>query len=180
MREITKSARTFVTRHTVRPVRHLVLCRDADVDDDQPIIYPTAASIADALRAEVSDLPSGTPGAMQLADGTPVSTVMWHTDDRSAPGLPAQQTLERLACAALLAAYPDRGLAIANWLTARPAPPPDSPKAFAWSHMAGWYAEYGCEAFYSQLWEDPLVLPHLRSRLESCGAWRIAALLAQQ
>jgi hypothetical protein len=44
--------------------------------------------------------------------------------------------------------------------------------------MAGWYAEQGCEAFYSNLWNEPQVAAELSARLRVSGAWQIAAMLA--
>jgi hypothetical protein len=44
--------------------------------------------------------------------------------------------------------------------------------------MAGWYAEHGCEAFYSNLWHDPRVIAELKTRLQFTGAWQIATMLA--
>jgi hypothetical protein len=44
--------------------------------------------------------------------------------------------------------------------------------------MAGWYAQFGCEAFYSNLWKDPHLASELESRLRSSGAWQIAETLA--
>jgi hypothetical protein len=53
------------------------------------------------------------------------------------------------------------------------------PKEHAWSHMAGWYADKGCDDFYQALWRDDAVIPHLRSRLEASGAWgAVEALIA--
>jgi hypothetical protein len=45
--------------------------------------------------------------------------------------------------------------------------------------MAGWYAENGCEAFYSNLWHDSLVVAALQQRLEASGAWQIVERIAQ-
>ena len=103
-----------------------------------------------------------------------VSLVRWETSDQPGGGLPNQQTLERLACAAVVAAYPARGTAVQNWLDSRPDGLKAGPKEFAWSHMAGWYAEFGCEPFYRNLWRDKRVVAELRSRLAQCGAWRVA------
>jgi hypothetical protein len=44
--------------------------------------------------------------------------------------------------------------------------------------MAGWAADKGCEAFYSELWSKPLVVTELQSRLVKTGAWRIAEQVA--
>jgi hypothetical protein len=66
-----------------------------------------------------------------------------------------------------------------QWLKSRPNPPPPDPKELAWSHMAGWHAEHGCEPFYKLLWQDAAVATQLESRLRECGAWRIAEALAE-
>ncbi len=92
--------------------------------------------------------------------------------------MPTQQTLERLVSAALLAAYPARAKPLQDWLDSRPLPPATDPKEHAWSHMAGWYAQYGCEAFYSNLWNDPQIVSQLESRLRLSGAWQIVEAIA--
>jgi hypothetical protein len=122
------------------------------------------------------------PGAAVSADGeieldggaTKVSLVLWKVSDPPVPGLPDQQTLERLASAVLAAAYPARAASVQNWLDARPSPPGEGPKEHAWSYMAGWYAEHGCQDFYSNLWNNPQVVAELEARLRSSGAWQIA------
>ena len=119
-------------------------------------------------------------GDLELFDAQiTVSLVRWETENDSGTGLPDPQTLERLVCAALVAAYPERGPVVQDWLGSRPDGPPAGPKEFAWSHMAGWYAENGCEAFYRRVWDDPNVVNELEPRLQNCGAWRIAQALAE-
>ena len=61
---------------------------------------------------------------------------------------------------------------------ARPIPPGADPKEHAWPYMAGWYAEHGCAAFYSNLWKDFRLVAELHKRLQSSSAWQIAATLA--
>src|SRR5205807_9654365 len=118
-------------------------------------------------------------GEIELDGGaTKISLVRWAVNDLPAPGLPDQQTLERLASAALAAAYPARAASVQNWLDARPVPPGPDPKEHAWSYMAGWYAEHGCAAFYSNLWKDFRLVAELHKRLQSSSAWQIAATLA--
>lgn len=92
---------------------------------------------------------------------------------------PVQQTLERLVCAAVTAAHPDRGPAVQAWLDSRPDASEAGPKEFGWSHMAGWYADAACEGFYRILWSDRQVVAELRSRLEHSGGWQIAEVLAE-
>lgn len=107
-----------------------------------------------------------------------VSLIRWEAGDQPGDGLPNQQTLERLVCAALTAAYPDRGPAVQKWLDSRPDGLKTGPKEYGWSYMAGWYAEFGCEAFYRNIWRDERVVAELQSRLTECGAWRVAEALA--
>ncbi len=109
-----------------------------------------------------------------------VSLVRWEAEDPPIAGVPSRQTLERLVCAAIVAAYPDRGPAVDTWLQSRPDPPPvPNPKEPAWSYMAGWYAEAGCEAFYRVIWDDPTIRAQLQARLTKFGAWRVAEVLAE-
>jgi hypothetical protein len=118
-----------------------------------------------------------------FAGATRVSLVRWEVAPANQLGVPARQTLERLVCAALVAAFPQRGQVVQDWLESRPDDPPTGPKEFAWSHMAGWYAEHGCQEFYSYLWKaetgDGRVREELEKRLRACGAWQIAEALAQ-
>jgi hypothetical protein len=126
------------------------------------------------------------PAALLNADGeieldggtTKVTLVRWEVADPPGPGLPDQQTLERLVSAALAMAYPARATSVQAWLDSRPTPPGADPKEHAWSYMAGWYAEHGCEFFYANLWNDSRVVAELETRLQSSGAWQIAGALA--
>ena len=119
-------------------------------------------------------------GDFRLEDGTLVTApICWSASDKGLPGLPTKQTLERLVCAAILAVYPDRGPAVHKWLDSRPAAPPAGPKEHAWSYMAGWYAEFGSDAFFREIWHDEGVATQLESRLRACGAWRIGEMLAE-
>ena len=137
------------------------------------------------LRSLVDELdPSATEneqGDFLLFEGrTTVSLVRWESADDATDGVPSQQSLERLVCGAVVAAYPDRGPAVQNWLDSRPGDPPTGPKEFAWSHMAGWFAQQGCEAFFRVLWQkEPEVANQLESRLCQSGAWRVAEAFAE-
>jgi hypothetical protein len=110
---------------------------------------------------------------------TAVSRLCWEVVGTVVPGVPDKQTLERLVCSAIVAAYPERGEPVQRWLDTRPNAPPAGPKHFAWSHNAGWYAESGGDTFYRKLWKNKDIVQHLRSHLEACGAWQIAEELAR-
>jgi len=180
--QILTIARDRLIQRTRKLLVRLVLNIDADT---------TASGAHSATGLRVQDVEQFIranidPGATRNAadqievDGgkTVVCLIRWEVSDPPALGLPDQQTLERLVSAALAAAYPGRAAAVQNWLNARPSPPGADPKEHAWSYMAGWYAEHGCEAFYSNLWNDPQVVAELNTRLQRSGAWQIAATLA--
>ncbi len=119
----------------------------------------------------------GTTNQVSLGD-TQLCVIRWETDDPSAQGLPRKQTLERLVCAAVVAAYPDRAEPLQKWLKSRPAPPKSNPKEYAWSYMAGWYPDNGCENFYARVWQDENIAPQLEVRLKATGAWDIIKQIA--
>ncbi len=166
-----------------RPRLHrLVLNVDPDVQAGDA--SPRTGFRQQDLRALAEKLDPATveteDGDLAMFDGaTAVSLVRWETDDPPLPGVPTQQTLERLVCAAFAATYPDRGPVVDAWLESRPEPPPSSPKEPAMSYMAGWYADTGSDGFYRVTWDRGEVVDELRSRLRQCGAWRVAEALAE-
>lgn len=98
--------------------------------------------------------------------------------DDPVPSIPAKQTLERLVVAAIVAAYPQRGAGVADWLAAAPRGG-DSHKHHARSYLAKWYAENGPDDFYNGLWRDPKTAPELERRLRVSGAWGSVEALAR-
>jgi hypothetical protein len=178
---VLREARIRLTQRTTKPLLRLVL--NVDVDTSAAGMAPVTGLRQQDVLHEVQKI---APAAVLNAVGeievdggaTKVCLVRWEASDPPAPGLPDQQTLERLASAALVAAYPARAAAVQNWLDGRPSPPASDPKEHAWSYMAGWHAEHGCEEFYSNLWTDLQVAAQLETRLRASGAWQIAATLA--
>jgi len=172
-------ARALLRKRADRLLNRLVINRDVDVAAP---VSPEGPTISDVLAALTPEPASTHLDGDELVfddTGTRVSFVKWFAGDVSSPGLPEQQCLERLVCAALSAAHPERGACVQAWLDSRNSPPLESVKAYSWSHMAGWYPDHGCEAFYSQLWSEPDIAAELRQRLESSGAWRIADNVAE-
>lgn len=98
-----------------------------------------------------------------------VHITRWKADTPQAAGIPAKQTLERLVCAAICEAHATRSEDVEAWLSKKVR----SPKAYAWSYMAGWYAEHGCDDFYREIWRDDTVRPILERQLKAIGAWAI-------
>lgn len=178
---LSEMRRRLDQRH-VGPVKRLVVNTDADIEATTTE-REEGASHLETIETQAKQFDSAAavgPEEDVLLDGgeTIISLIRWSAGDEPAAGIPKLQTLERLVCTALVAAYPNRGPAIQQWLDARPEAPAAGPKAFAWSHMAGWYAERGCDAFYRALWADNALVQELEARLRSSGAWRIAEALA--
>ncbi len=181
--EVQEAARLQIEQRTIEPaLRHLVLSVDPDTATDA---QPTATGLRPddvlALARQFDAQAKSTQHRDIVLDSgqTLVSLVRWEASDPPSQGVPDQQTLERLVCASLIAAYPDRGPAVQNWLDSRPDGPQPGPKEFGWSYMAGWYADLGCETFYRNLWLDDRVVAQLRSRLTEAAAWRVAEALAE-
>jgi hypothetical protein len=180
---ILPAARIRLRQRTTKPLIRLVINIDPDVNVAAEGVPPAGLRSQDVLElARTFDAGATmTPDGEIAIDGgaTLLSLIRWEADDPHADGIPDQQTLERLACTAIVAAYPDRARAVHAWLASRPAMPEAGHKEHAWSYMAGWYAEHGCDDFYAHLWRDPRIVQELQTRLERSGAWRIAEALAQ-
>lgn len=175
---VLPAARDRLGERAFHGLEHLVVNVDPDTDATAQEIGPTGLRASDLLR-EVRQF----DGAAQLESGgyigvdggkTKVWLVRWEVQGGQRDGVPSQQTLERVICAALAAAYPNRAAAVHQWLDSRPDRPDRDPKEHAWSFMAGWYAEKGCEFFFRDFWHDPPVVAHLKPILQACGAWSVA------
>ena len=175
------AARLYLGGRKTKPLRMLVLCYDSDA--------PAADSSPEAARAAaVWNLAREfDPNAARVNDrrfridggNTEISLACWRcVDPAGTSGLPEQQTLERLVCASIVGAHGGRASPVETWLASRPAAPAPMAKSFAWSYMAGWYEDHGCEDFYRQVWREPQVRAELESRLRATGVWEIAEAVA--
>ena len=179
---ILAEARARLKARDSEPLSRLVVNLDPDTHADGTSAASTGLKRDDLTAIIQNEFdPSATINSdeeIEIDKGeTRVSLVRWEVFDPPAPGLPNQQTLERLVCAAIVATYPGRAKAVQDWLDARPDPPAASPKDHSWSYMAGWNSENSCDFFYQNLWNDASVVAQLESRLRASGA-RIAELLA--
>ncbi|MBI5534961.1 MAG: hypothetical protein HY898_19695 [Deltaproteobacteria bacterium] len=167
-------------QRTTQALRVLVVSLDLDADDSSS----REQSFRDRILEADPDAKSNSPRRMTLADGTPVHLALWEARSDVAV-LPAKQTLERLVCSAIHAAYPTRAPHVGDWLARRPPDssppeltPPMEAKAHAWSHVAGWYADRGLDEFYQRLWNDDSIAQALRGELQNSGAWSVAESIA--
>jgi hypothetical protein len=104
-----------------------------------------------------------------LSSGVVVRLALWACDSERCRGVPDVHTLERIVSASIARVYPERASAVQEWLDGRPAAPRTSAKAHSWSYMAGWYADLGCAAFLSNLWDDANVAAALDELLSASG-----------
>lgn len=105
--------------------RCMFWCVDADTRAGEPV-----EARAKSERSRLLNLiqregiyASLAPDGRIWLDGTTACALplVWHTDDRSGmKGVPDKQTLERLVCAAMAAAYQDRAAHVQDWLDNRP------------------------------------------------------------
>jgi hypothetical protein len=180
--KLLETAAIFVKEAGSRPIESIVLVWDGDDVAGAPSVSrrDSFASWAGGLGAQPID-PSrdfrlvDNPPTVQLPIATRLSLIVWRAEDPSAPDLPDKQTLERLACAAVREAHPDRCRVVKKWLDNRPSPPQAEKlhKTHAASHMAGWFSERGYEGFFDAVWEDGEVKAALESRLVAIGATRV-------
>lgn len=107
-----------------------------------------------------------------------VAVILWSAPDPSSSVLPEQQTLERLVCAAIAEAWPERAARVADWLGRVKTGVRSGPKAFAWAHMAGYYPDAACDEFYQALWREEAIAAALERRLAATGAAEFVRALA--
>ena len=166
--------RTEISLLATRPRKSIVVC--IDPDGAQGISLPDLMRETQHLKVEATSA----DGHIQLQDGTQIWLVRWEVlDGGKFPNFPGGQTLERLVCEALNQVYPSRAEAVRNWLSSRPEASTTGAKNHAWSFMAGWASEEGCERFFSGLWEDQGVAQSLKALLDANGSWACATDLAQ-
>lgn len=141
------------------------------LDDD------TEALSSDARRQAFDEWRESEKVNRRLADKnspTSLHLIVWRAHDKHADHLPRKQTLERLVCAAIAEAHPERGEEVSKWLASRSKPLPEkSHKAHAASHMAGWFSESGSFDFYRAIWEDEKIRAAIESRLQQIGATEV-------
>lgn len=174
------------------PLSRLVIVRD----DDSTLITPagegaTAFPEPDAQYASLKSWAERL-GARRVPatddfeleggkQATRLSFMVWRAPEPASTHLPAQQTLERLVCAAIAEVYGARCGTVEAWLASRQDPPPgEKPhKSHAASHMAGWFSERGYEGFFGAVWEDPSIRDALLARLAVIRAARVVDALLE-
>ncbi len=173
-----------LNHRTDKPVRHLVINSDSDSNADNAPSATREIQFPRLLQLAKSFDPNAAPSADHLisldAGACKLIAFPWRSSDPPTPGLPNQQTLERLICSALAAVHQDRPAPLEAWLRSRPAPPPPNPKEHAFSYLAGWFAHHGSyEAFCENLWNDPPLAAQLRGQLERQNVWPLIEEIAE-
>ena len=124
---LNREAETCAARQerTARRVRRLVLSIDSDaLASESDAGDPLSLFLCQWLQGFDGDAKVVADGDVSLFGGaTTVLLVRWKADDQAEAGLPEKQTLERLVCAAIVAAYPERAEPVQRWLISRPKAP---------------------------------------------------------
>lgn len=159
--KLNRAVDAWMRELATRPIRRLVLNIDSDgvVDGSGPAVVGREP---DGLR----DLIGRTD-----PNGVDLLPIVWECADPNAPGIPRQQTLERLISAAIGAAHAGRGESVARWLVDPPVGDSESPKSHGLSYAAKWYSSHGFVDFYADVWRDHEVAAQLERRLRASGAW---------
>lgn len=155
---------------------HVLVIFDGDVVPPSESRGQFLKNKSHSLRSIVTEnTPSGFPmPSLEVA--------LWWCDDAVVPGVPTQQCLERLVCAAVGEVHSKRLAAINTWLASRPDPGDalDNPKCVNWSLMAGWFPEWAGAPFLKAVWtlQGNLYQRALIERLEACQVWPLLASLS--
>jgi hypothetical protein len=162
---LAEHARLYLSGHPTHPLAQLLINHDSDAD------APEWGDVTSELRKL-----GGAPvevGTSSISDGVPATAIVWGCNDGvPTAGVPIKQTLERLVAASIVAAYPDRGPAVQSWLDGPPSTLGSPSKAHAYSLLAKWYGDHGCDDFFRAIWRDELVRRQLENRLRERGAWQ--------
>ncbi len=160
----TASARVQFTNAKPLDVVVVVIDRDTHEGDERRTLQ--------AIRDRLPSDSSADPAARRWrSSGVEVHAVTLGLEQPPCAGVPEQQCLERIICAALARAREPWALHVAQWLANRPDKPtgPDH-KSHAWSYMAGWFADHGVDDFLQHLWRNEYIVGELLRVLEPTGA----------
>ena len=172
---------TRLAKRSSEPIlTNLIVNMDSDelVEDEKSKSDSYLDNLLVRTRSKISGASLTPEGDIKSGDGLTVSLVRWETNSPDCDWLPKKQTLERLVCDAICEAYPDRKEPLTKWLAMLPKESSNEVKTFSWSLMAGWNASHSCDDFYKLIWRDEKIAAVLKIRLEECGAWRVAQLIA--
>lgn len=152
--KLIRSGKTFMQGTVARPLASLTLVRDDDGQAGDP-----PADMKSWVQALVDEpvVPIAGETCSFSARGVPVYVVPWRvTTTTSAVGIPTQQTLERVVCAALAEVDGARADCVEHWLRSSPTAASLGPKSYSGSYIAKWHAEDRLDAFYGRLMTDAM------------------------
>jgi len=182
---IIPRARSRLKDHGTKALHHLVLCVDLDTRADgsaAPGGTTIGMSSVGQLAKKFDSNCSQAGQTIEMWDrSVQMHLVQWSCDNgQLIEGVPDTHTLERLLSASIAAVHPQRAQAVKQWLESRPSRPEVCAKEFAFSYLAGWYAQCGgYEGFCERVWADADIRAELQVRLRSAGAWSIAEILSE-
>jgi hypothetical protein len=146
----------------------LITIHDADLEATSPFELG-AQELSDKIAGHQSTLDQTFVGGIEKSR---CRALLWSSPEGASDLLPPKQTLERLVCGAIHAAYPERLRDVRGFLDSRSAPlPQNQGKEEAMSLMAGWNANAGSDSFYRLIWNDDKICSALVKHLTTQGLW---------
>jgi hypothetical protein len=171
-----------------KPFDRLVICYDGDKGSNQADFLDRIHQSVEGLLSRNGLNPVASAPGRWSCQGLcrEALALVWHCGDRPTPGVPEQQCLERVVCAAAAEVWPERLASLAEWLRLRPSPSisfsenrTPFPKSNALTLVGGWFAKQDYQDFLKSAWSHPEMAAALRARLVASGAWAVLESLSQ-
>ncbi len=120
------------------------------------------------------DIDAMIKGLRERSGGKAPPLFGWMWSDPTPPGdqLPRVQTLERVIVATMLQVYPERGPAVATFLSSEPRGPEPTGKSYLWSLFAKWFPDSRGDGALGAIWADPRLRHALLARMNALNARR--------
>ena len=165
--------RSRLDKRRIEALDALIVSGDADSESDADCDHLSLPIVHQWAREVDADATQEGP-CIFASDRTPATSLVWKTATaESRAGVPTKQTLERVLCLAMADVYPQRAQPVEDWLASRPEPPEvASPKAHAFSYVAGWYAASSSyEGAIASAWRDKRIAESLMRILNAQDEW---------
>ena len=167
VRKIAHLAASLVKLRKTKPLA-LLLVDDADgiVDAETAAEEPLPKLLFELADILGEERPTSCTAELL---GVRCAAVSWASAHEKAPGLPDQQTLERVIAAAFRERDSTSAAGVEKWLRDDEPPGESGPKAYAHSYFAKWLTQSMSTDFYRAVWREDALARPLREGVDACG-----------